>query len=265
MRGGFEEGSPVYQNGTFVNGFYESWPIAYPEDAYGLARTGQTILGVMDSKIIKLYVDDEPFYLPTATLLSFERALNMKEGTLDRAIIWETPSGKQVSIRSRRLISFEHRHLAALFYEVTLLNAEAPVVISSEMSLDMRLPEKAAIPARRGISGHGLHSRRAVRESGPDRAGHRTQRSGMRLACGVDHLFETACPFQFEAHHGEDSGKAVYLIEAKEGLPIQLTKYMTYHTSRCVSPEELCERAERTLSRAMGSGFVEILEVNSGI
>jgi alpha,alpha-trehalose phosphorylase len=34
---------------------------------------------------------------------------------------------------------------------------------------------------------------------------------------------------------------------------------MTYHTSRRVPQEELCERAERTLNRAMGSGFVEIL------
>ena len=33
MRGVFEEGSPIHQNGTFVNGFYESWPIVYPEEA----------------------------------------------------------------------------------------------------------------------------------------------------------------------------------------------------------------------------------------
>ena len=49
MRGSFEEGRPVYQSGTFVNGFYESWPIVYGEEAYGFASTGQTIVNVTDT------------------------------------------------------------------------------------------------------------------------------------------------------------------------------------------------------------------------
>ena len=78
MRGNFDEGNPTFENGTFVNGFYESWPIVYGEEAYGFAQTGQTIVNVLDTKIINLYVDDEPFFLPTADLLSFERVLDMQ-------------------------------------------------------------------------------------------------------------------------------------------------------------------------------------------
>ena len=133
MRGNPEEGSPSVQNGTFVNGFYESWPIVYAEEAYGFARTGQTMLNVTDSKIIKLFVDDEPFCLADANIRHYDRRLNMKSGTLDREILWETHSGMQVRIKSRRLISFQQRHAAAIFYEVTLLKGAAPVVISSEM------------------------------------------------------------------------------------------------------------------------------------
>ena len=133
MRGCPEEGGPNAENGTFINGFYETRPIVYGEEAYGFAKTGQTIFNVTDSKIIKLFVDDEPFWLPNANLLSYDRRLNMKSGTLDREILWETPAGKQVLITSRRLVSFAHRHVAAISYRVTLLNAEAPVVISSEM------------------------------------------------------------------------------------------------------------------------------------
>ncbi len=261
IRGVFEEGRPVHQNGTFVNGFHESWPIAYPEDAFGLARTGQTMVSVTDSKTIKLYVDDEPFYLPTATLLSYERSLNMKEGTLDRTIIWETPSGKQVLIRSRRLVSFEHRHLAALFYEVTLLNAEAPVVISSEMSIEHEVAEESSDPRKTRALRDGVflpgapyaHQARIV-------LSHRTQQSGMRLACGVDHLIKTDCPFVYEARHAEDSGRVVYSIEAKKRRPVQLTKYMSYHTSRSAALEELVARANRTLGRAMSSKFDVLLK-----
>jgi alpha,alpha-trehalose phosphorylase len=78
-------------------------------------------------------VDDELFWLPDATI-SYDRRLNMKSGTLDRDILWETPAGKQVSIKSRRLISFPNRHVAAISYRVMLLNVDAFIVISSEMS-----------------------------------------------------------------------------------------------------------------------------------
>ena len=119
MRGCPEEGGPNVENSTLINGFYETRPIVYSEEAYGFAKTGQTICNVTDSKIIKLFVDDELFWLPDAHLLGYDRRLNMKSGTLDRDILWETPSGKQVSIKSRRLISFTNRHVAAISYRST--------------------------------------------------------------------------------------------------------------------------------------------------
>src|SRR2546421_1207806 len=161
MRGCPEEGGPNAENGTFINGFYETRPIVYGEEAYGFAKTGQTIVNVTDSKIIKLFVDDEPFWLPTARCLRYDRRLNMRSGTLDRELLWETPAGKQVLISSRRLVSFVHRHVAAISYQVTLLNAAAPVVIASEM---MANQPNASVPAddprqARVFAGRVLHPR----------------------------------------------------------------------------------------------------------
>ena len=68
VRGTFEEGRPALVPGTFVNGFHETWPIVHAEDAHALARIGQTIVNVPDATIFKLYVDDEPLFLPTARL-----------------------------------------------------------------------------------------------------------------------------------------------------------------------------------------------------
>ena len=53
MRGTPDEGEPVVQNGTFINGFHETWPIVYGEEAFGFAKTGQTMLNVTDSKTVK--------------------------------------------------------------------------------------------------------------------------------------------------------------------------------------------------------------------
>src|SRR3974390_2444943 len=161
MRGCPEEGGPNAENSTLINGFYETSPIVYPEDAYGFAKTGQTIVGVTDSKTIKLFVDDEPFWLPNANLLRYERRLNMKSGTLDREILWDTPAGKQVLITSRRLVSFANRHVAAISYRVTLLNAAASLVLSSEMTAnEPRAVTNANDPRQtRVFSGPILHHR----------------------------------------------------------------------------------------------------------
>ncbi len=91
------------------------------------------MLNVADAHIIRLYVEEEPFYLEKASIKKFERVLDMQKGTLSREVIWETTLGKKIHIKSERLVSFEHRHLAAIFYEVTVLDASAEVVISSEM------------------------------------------------------------------------------------------------------------------------------------
>src|SRR6516165_3830839 len=89
IRGSFDEGAPAFQKGTLINGFHETWPILYPESAYGYARTGQTIVNVPDGTLIRLYVDDEPFDLERAALVGYERTLDMRTGILTRDLIWE--------------------------------------------------------------------------------------------------------------------------------------------------------------------------------
>src|SRR5215471_8805379 len=195
MRGVHEEGMPCVQNGTFVNGFYESWPIVYGEEAFGFARTGQTMLNVTDSKVIKLVVDDEPFDLTTAGIRRYVRQLNMKSGTLDRDLVWETLSGKLVRIRSRRLVSFQQRHVAAISYEVTLLNAAAPVVISSEMRYQ-RPEEQGEVndPRLAKFAGKFLHPRVGFAKDGRIILIHSTERSQMILACAIDHAIQSESP-----------------------------------------------------------------------
>src|ERR1700745_4280778 len=185
MRGCPEEGGPNAENTTLINGFYETRPIVYPEEAYGFAKTGQTIIGVTDSKIIKLFVDDEPFWLPNANLLSYDRRLNMKSGTLDREILWETPSGKQVLITSRRLVSFANRHVAATSSSVTLVQAEAFVVISSERAAtEANAPANGSDPRQaRAFAGPVLHHRMSYAIDQRIVLCHATEKSYLTLAC----------------------------------------------------------------------------------
>src|SRR6516165_8644962 len=260
MRGCPEEGGPNAENATLINGFYETWPIIYGEEAYGFAKTGQTIFSVTDSKIIKLFVDDEPFWLPNANLLSYDRRLNMKSGTLDREILWETPAGKQVLIASRRLISFANRHVAAISYRVTLLNAAASLVISSEMATNEPSARNGDDPRQaKAFSGRVLHQRASYSKDRRIMLCHATEKSRLTLTCAADNAMETSCPHAYKVVHTGDFGQVAFTIEARPGSPIQLTKYMVYHTSHTASAEELCGRAEWTMDRVVDQGFEHLL------
>ena len=133
MRANPSEGRDAHAHGTFINGFHETWSIRHAEAAFGFARTGQTIVNVPDAKVLKLYVDDEPFNLGTADLEHYERTLDMQEGLLRRSLIWRTPSGKRVQIDSTRMVSMTQRHLAVFTFDVTMLTGNAPIVISSQL------------------------------------------------------------------------------------------------------------------------------------
>lgn len=260
MRGTCDEGDPVWQNSTLINGFYETSQIEYAEEAYGYAKTGQTIVNVADSKTIRLYVDDEPFYLPTAHLSQYERALDMRSGTLDRTIIWETSSGKQVKIRSRRFVSFEHRHLAAISYEVTVLNANAPIVLSSEVCYDPTPSSNTNDPRlTKGFKERVLLPEHHFCEKQRILLSHRTRNSQMSVTCGIDHIFETGCSYLYEAQASEDKGKVVFSVDAQAGVPIRLIKLITYHTGQRASAQELCDRSNRALDRALRQGFDQLL------
>jgi alpha,alpha-trehalose phosphorylase len=257
MRGCPEEGAPVAENSTLLNGFYESRSIEYDETAYGFAKTGQTICNVADGKIIKLFVDDEPFLIPDVDILSYDRRLNMKSGTLDREILWETPAGKQVSITSRRLVSFVHRHVAAISYRVCVLNAEASLVISSEIAVNEAVVRTNAHDPRqpRVLAGRVLHHQSGYSKGLRVVLCHATRRSRLSVACGIDHVLETECTHTSKTVQTDDFGQVAFMIAARPGCTIQLTKWMVYHTSHTATDLELCGRNEWTLDRVMSQSF----------
>jgi alpha,alpha-trehalose phosphorylase len=256
LRGAFEEGAPVCNHGTFINGFYESWPIPYGEKAHGFAETGQTIVNVPDAKIIRLYVDDEPFDLASANILHYERALDMAAGTLDRTVLWETPAGRKVLVESRRLVSFHEKHVTAIHYRITVRNSRAALVLSSEVAIhpaeqtnpiDPRLARSFNSPVLQTQSAETNRQRLVFT--------YLTRSSGMAMACGVDHTIETECAVTSKGSCDDGTGQVVFSIDAEPDKPISLTKYITYHTSRSDKCEELRARAERTLDRAVVHGF----------
>ena len=268
MRANVEEGREAHTHGTFINGFHETWPIRHAEEAFGFARTGQTIVNVPDNKTMKLYVDDEPMLLSVADLESYDRSLDFRDGVLRRDIVWRTPGGKRVKVTSTRMVSFTQRHLAILSIEVTMLDHEAPVVISSQ-TLN-RQDGKDEYHVRAAAMGGGADPRKA--ESFESRVlqpqshwskdnrillGYRCSNSKMTLGVGVDHTIATENSYNTLIFDDEDTGKMVFRVQARPGLPIKINKIVSYHTSRGVPSRELIDRCRRTLDR-VGEQGVEV-------
>lgn len=260
MRGNHDEGIPYSQSGTYINGFHETWPLVYGESAFGFAKTGQTMLNVTDAKIFKLYVDDEPFYLPTASLQLYDRTLNMQEGVLERRILWETAVGKQVLIESKRLVSQQHRHVAAIHYQVTILNADAPVVISSEAIGNRENQTGVSDPRQaKGFTYKVLDPQDHYAEGKRLMLTHLARNSNMSVACGIDHMVETECDYTCNSECDGDQGRVLFSIDAKAKKSFEIFKFITYHSSRYPKTNELKERAERTLDRLVADGFEPLL------
>src|SRR5437763_1254261 len=135
------EGEPHALPGTYVNGFYEVRPLPHAEPAYGDPEAGQSIVNVTNGKIIRLLLEDEPFDVRYGELRSHERVLDLRAGVLRRTVEWVSPAGKAARITSTRLVSFPHRALAAIQYEVEPLGeGPTPIVIQSELVANEPLP-----------------------------------------------------------------------------------------------------------------------------
>lgn len=212
LRGNNEEGLPLGSHGTFVNGLHETWRIQHAENAYGFAEHGQTIVNAPDGKTIRIYVDDERLNLETSDIIDVQRVLDLRAGTLTRTLLWLTPTGKRVRVETQRMVSFADRHLATLEMRITVLDADADLMVSSLIinrqdlgRVTSEVPDGSAGGAE-GTAGmadprKSEHLEERVLDLGPvlhdarrSVLSYRVRNSKMALGVGVDHEFDPGEP-----------------------------------------------------------------------
>ncbi|KAA9085251.1 glycoside hydrolase family 65 protein [Microbacterium radiodurans] len=269
LRGNPPEGRQAHEDGTFVNGFHEIFPIRHAEQAYGFAEVGQTIINAPDAKIMRVYVDDEPLALDVADVRDYERVLDMRTGVLSRHLRWVTPSGKDVEIDFERMVSFEEKHLAIMRLTVTVLNSDAPVTVSCQILNRQDGEDVYGGSAPNRAKGAGFDPRKTEKieervlqpqeywqdEDGRAALSYKATNSGMTIAVVADHIMETENEFSARRLVEPDIAKNVFRVHAKAGVPITLTKLVSYHTSRGVPARELVDRGRRVLDRVHDEGI----------
>jgi len=181
VRSAWEQGDPVVESGTLVNGFYETWPIVYPERAYGFASSGQTIVYLPDATLLRVSVDGVALDLLTAEV---ERVLDLSRGLVVTTAHWP-----EVTVRWDRLVSLVHPQLMAARVEVT---AHRSLSLEIESGWARQDGERASgfDPRQAPTFQHAVLIEENL-ERGPDglsfSVGYRTNASAMELRCECRH------------------------------------------------------------------------------
>lgn len=256
-RANLDEGDPHVISGSYLNAFYEEVPIPYAETAYGDPEAGQTIVNVTNGKLIRLLVDDEPFDVRYGHLVSHERFLDLKAGVLRRTVEWESPAHRTIRVRSTRLVSLVHRALAAILYEVEVVDGPAHIVLQSELvanepagGIDKRDPRTA--PVVESPLAPELSSTRGGRAI----LIHSTKRSKLRIAAGMDHVIDAPRGAKVSADHGDDHARLTINAQLKPGQRLRLVKFVGYAWSSLRSAPALRAQVEGALSTALSEGWV---------
>jgi len=258
LRGTGEEGysgpAGTSLDGTYLNGFYESEPIQYPETAYGLARVNQFMLNVPNAKGIELWLDDERFDPLAGTLDKYERVLDFRTGLLTRTLQWTSPAGRRIAVRSRRLVCFENKHLFAQEVEVISLNFDGRLRVVSVLNGAVKNVEAGDDPrVGSAVSGPALHLLDAQQAAGFAALVQQTHNSGFTLVSATETVVEGA-----GAPVHEQQGlrlATTWELNLKIGQQMRVQKFGSYFSSRDYEAGELLWRSRDTLAMARAGGF----------
>jgi alpha,alpha-trehalose phosphorylase len=260
LRGNLDEGEPGGSAGTYLNGFYETRPLPYAETAYGNPESGETMINVTNGKILRLLVDDEPFDLRYGTLERHARTLDLRDGVLRREVRWLSPAGQGVILRTTRLVSFVQRSVAAILYDVEPYVGPARIVVQSELVANEPVPEhssdpRAAAALRRPLRGeaHGLHGLRAGLV-------HSTRASGLRLAAGMDHVFDGPEGTVTDGECERDLARVTISTELEEGQTLRIVKFLAYGWSSRRSVPAMRDQVDAALAAAVRDGWEGLRE-----
>ncbi|MDR0416242.1 MAG: hypothetical protein LBH76_02795, partial [Propionibacteriaceae bacterium] len=119
--------------GAFVNGFHATFPIVYPEESYGYARVGQTIVAVPDASVLRVEAGGAAFDLAGPGVEAYERTLDFQRGSLSRRVVWQSPAGR-LRLSSERLVSLADQALALFAVEVEAVDGDIDVAVVSELA-----------------------------------------------------------------------------------------------------------------------------------
>jgi alpha,alpha-trehalose phosphorylase len=259
LRGNLDEGEPQGLAGTYLNGFYEQRSMPHAEAGYGFPEAGQTVVNVTDGKIIRLLIDDEPFDLRLGALSRHERVLDFRAGVLRRYVTWRSPAGATVRVSSVRLVSFEHRAVAAISYEVEAVDAAVRLAVQSELVANETMSTSDGDPRTASDLFVPLRSERFAHDGLRALLVHATKQSQLRMAAAMDHLVEGPPGTEMTSESSADLARVTIAADLQPGERLHVLKLLAYGWSSQRSAAALGDQVDAALAEARHSGWDGLL------
>jgi alpha,alpha-trehalose phosphorylase len=260
MRANLDEGEPFGLPGTYLGGFYERRPLPSAESAYGNPDEGQTVVNVTNGKIIRLLVEDEPFDVRYGELRSHERVLDLRAGVLRRTADWISPTGREVRVRSTRMVSFSQRAVAAILYEVEPLRGSFPVVVQSELVTNEELPQSGDDPRASAALSEPLVPEFSAAEGLQAVMLSRTRESQLRVGAGMNHVVDGPDGFECGTMAYEQVARMTATADLEPGNPLRVVKFLAYGWSKERSNPAIVDQVAAALAGAMHTGWEGLLQ-----
>ncbi len=260
LRGNLDEGEPHGLPGTYLNSFYELRPLPYAEGGYAYPESGQTIINVINGKLLRLLVDDELFDVRYGKVHEHERELDLRSGVLRRSVRWTTPAGRTVRISSVRLVSFTQRAIAAICYEVEALESQVRVVVQSELVANEALPPQSKDPRVGAALEQALESEEHLARGSFGLLVHHTRVSGLRMGAAMDHHIEGPPGMDIASVSSPDSVSVTVTARLKPGEKLRIVKFLAYGWSSMRSRPAIHAQITAALSAARTTGWQGLLD-----
>jgi alpha,alpha-trehalose phosphorylase len=255
LRGNLDEGEPHGLPGTYLNSFCELRPLPYAEAGYGFPESGETIINVTNGKLMRLLVDDEPFDVRHGILHSHERVLDFHSGTLERTARWASPAGRVVEVHSTRLVSYTHRAVAAICFEVEPVDGPARLIVQSELVANEALPPKKNDPRVAEVLEAPLTAAEHLARDTGGLLIHRTKESGLIVAAAMDHLVDGPPDTRIDTEAFPDWIRTSVACVLEPGHRLRIIKLLAYAWSGRRSLPALRDEAGAALSGAQLTGW----------
>jgi alpha,alpha-trehalose phosphorylase len=256
VRGTFDEGAPIGVRGTYLNGFHRTCHLSYPEPGYGDPGSSEELVDVTDGTVMRLMVEDEPLGLDDGRVLDHRRRLDFRTGTLSRFSRWRSPNGRLIEVHSTRLVSFTHRGIMAIRYQVRPVEQPLRVVLQSELVANQprpAVPGGAATAAPDFLIPEG-HSADATRSW----LVHRVD-SGSRVVVVADHQIDAAAVPEVQTDADEHRTRTSMTVELPVDQTLTVTKVIQYAWAEDRSIEALQDEAGAGLDAALEAGWTGLV------
>jgi alpha,alpha-trehalose phosphorylase len=259
LRGNLDEGEPHGLPGSYLNGFFELRPLPLAESQFGAPESSQTLIDVTNAKVIRLLVDDEPFDVRYGELRAHDRVLDFRAGTLTRTAEWVSPARRCVRVTSVRLVSFTHRAIVGIVYEVEPVDGRANIVVQSELVANEELPSASGDPRVAAALESPLISEEHMSRDAQGLLIHRTRRSGLRMAACMDHEITGTAALRVSSTSVPDLARVVATDVLEPGQKLRLVKLVAYGWSHERTQPALLDQVAAAIVAAQNAGWDALL------